>query len=332
MSEGSDPSTHQLGLLLVLAEELHFGRAARRLYISQPALSRRIRRLEEQWGVTLLERSTRRVRLTAAGEALLPRVRAAVAAADALREAVREQERAVSGRVVLGCYVTALPVVRDLVARVRGRHPGLEVALREVDFVEQYAALLGGRTDAVLCYGPVPPGVQSLRLATEPVVACLADGHPLAGGRSVTLAGLAEVPVVGLSPGVPGVWRAFWAADPRPGGAPVAYTGHTATTFEGGLAAVAQGEGLRLVSASCRELFPRPGIRYVDVADAPPCTALLAWWAARRDAPGVVALRRAAEELAAQAGDAGPDARWWERSGGGVPGKAEDEIHRFQLM
>ncbi|WP_267241871.1 LysR family transcriptional regulator [Streptomyces sp. PR69] len=320
MGDGSDPSMRQLRLLLVLAEELHFGRAAERLYISQPALSRQLRRLEEQWGVALLERSTRRVRLTAAGEALLPRVRAAVGAAEALREAVREQERALSGRAVLGCYVTALPVIRALVERVGERHPGLETALREVDFAEQFGALLDGRVDAVLCYGPAPPGVQSLRLATEPVVACLTDRHRLADRGSVTLGELAQVPVVGLSSAVPEGWRAFWAADPRPDGTPVAYTAHTAATFEGSLAAVARGAGLRLVSASCRELFPRPGIRYVDVLDAPPCTALLAWATARRDAPGVVALRRAAGELAARAAEGGPDARWWETAAGGTGG------------
>ncbi|MEG3630746.1 LysR family transcriptional regulator [Streptomyces poriticola] len=302
----------QLQLLLVLAQELHFGRAAQRLYISQPALSRQIRRLEEQWGIPLLERSTRQVRLTAAGRALLPRVRDAVAAGDALREAVREQERAAVGRVVLGCYVTALPVITALVERVQKQLPGREVVLREVDFVEQFRALLAGELDAALCYGPVPPGVQSLQLATERVVVCLADRHPLACRMSVTLAELAEVPVVGLSPDVPEGWRAFWAADPRPDGAPVAYTGHTATTFEGSLAAVVQGNGLRLVSAGCRELFPRPGVRYVDVADAPPCAALLAWAAPRRDTPGVVALRRAAGELAGRGAAAGgPDALWW---------------------
>ncbi|MCH0543302.1 LysR family transcriptional regulator [Streptomyces sp. MUM 203J] len=310
MSGGGDPTMRQLRVLLVLAEELHFGRAARRLYLSQPALSRQLRRLEEQWGVPLLERSTRRVRLTAAGEALLPRVREAVAAADVLRAAVMEQERTGTGQVVLGCYVTALPVVRALVERVRGRWPGLKVTLREVDLVEQFGALLDGELDVVLCYGPVPRGVQSLRLAAEPVVACLADGHPLAGRPSVTLAELAGVPVVGLSPEVPQGWRAFWAADPRPDAAPVSYTGHAATSFEGSLAAVAQGDGLRLVSAACRELFPRPGVRYVDVADAPPCAALLAWTGARRDVPEVAAVRWAAGGLA---GSGVPDARWWER-------------------
>ncbi|WP_241518911.1 LysR family transcriptional regulator [Streptomyces sp. CB03238] len=307
---GSDPSVRQLRLLLVLAEELHFGRAARRLYISQPAFSRQIRRLEDHLGVVLLERSTRRVQLTAAGEALLPRVRAMVEAADQLREAVRAEAGAPAGRVVLGCYITALPVITALAERVRARHPGVEVVLREVDFVEQTAALLDGRVDAVVAYAPMPPGIQTLPLATERQVVCLWEGHPLAGRTSVALAELADLPVIGSSPLVAPVWRDFWAADPRPDGAPVTYTGHATTTFEGGMSAVIQGRGIRFVSAGCRELFPRPGIRYVDVPDAPVCTAVLAWSSARRDTPEVAALRRAVGGMVGR-GRTDPNPRWW---------------------
>ncbi|MEV3988656.1 LysR substrate-binding domain-containing protein [Streptomyces sp. NPDC049837] len=307
---GPDPSVHQLRLLLVLAEELHFGRAAARLYISQPAFSRQIRRLEDHLGLVLLERSTRRVRLTAAGEALLPRVRAMVEAADRLREAVRAQAGTLAGRLVLGCYITALPVITTLAERLRERHPGLDVVLREVDFVEQTTALLEGRVDAVLAYAPMPPGVQTLPLATERQVVCLWEGHPLAGRTSVSLAELAGLPVVGSSPRVARVWRDFWAADPRPDGTPVTYTAHEATTFEAGISAVSRGLGIRFVSASCRELFPRPGIRYVDVPDAPVCTAVLAWSSARRDTPEVAALRRVVGGMVGMGGTH-PNPRWW---------------------
>lgn len=306
----SDPSVHQVRLFLVLAEELHFGRAAGRLYISQPAFSRQIRRLEEHLGITLVERSTRRVQITAAGQALLPGMRALVEASDALRSAALDELRTVSGRVVLGSYITALPVVTELVALLHKRHPGLDVELREVDFVAQASALLDGSADAVLCYGPVPPGIQTLCLATEPQVVCLPEAHPLADRTSVSLAELAETPVVGLAPAVHQEWRDFWAADPRPDGTPVSYSDHAATTFESSVSAVSRGHGIRFVSAACRELFPRPGIRYVDVSDAPPCTAVLAWAASRRDTPGVVALRRAAAETAGAAPGA-PDPRWW---------------------
>ncbi|MGX5185865.1 LysR family transcriptional regulator [Streptomyces avermitilis] len=306
----SDPSVHQLRLFLMLAEELHFGRAAQRLYISQPAFSRQIKRLEEQLGLTLVQRSTRRVQITMAGENLLPRIRALVEAADALRQAASEHARSVTGRVVLGSYITALPVVTELVAVLRRRHPALNVALREVDFVEQVGALTDGSVDAVLCYGPVPPGIQALRLATEPQAVCLPDSHPLATRTAVSLAELADLPVVGLAASVHREWRKFWAADPRPDGTPVAYTDDAASTFESSVSAVSRGHGIRFVSVACRELFPRPGIRYVDVIDAPPCTALLAWSAERRDAPGVVALRRAAADMAVSMSDS-PDSHWW---------------------
>lgn len=86
-----------------------------------------------------------------------------------------------------------------------------------------------------------------------------------------------------------------------------------ATTFESSISAVSQGYGIRFVSASCRELFPRPGIRYVDVTDAPMCTAVLAWTAARRDTPEVVALRRAAGAIVKSAGS-DPNPRWSTRT------------------
>jgi DNA-binding transcriptional LysR family regulator len=212
--------------------------------------------------------------------------------------------------VVLGCYVTALPVITALAERLRERHPGLDVVLREVDFVEQTAALLDGRVDAVLAYAPMPPGIQTLPLATERQVVCLREGHPLAGRASVPLAELAGLPVIGSSPGVARVWRDFWAVDPRPDGTPVTYSGHGATTFEAGISAVVQGHGIRFVSASCRELFPRPGIRYVDVPDAPACTAVLAWSSARRDTPEVAALRRAMGGMVG-IGGSDPNPRWW---------------------
>ncbi|MFI7415613.1 LysR family transcriptional regulator [Streptomyces sp. NPDC049627] len=306
---------HRLRLLLVLAEELHFGRAARRMFISQPAFSRQIRALEEHLGVSLVERSTRRVELTAAGEALLPRVRAVVEAADSLRHAAEVEAHSLSGRLVLGSYITALPVIRLVVERMREHHPRLEIELREIDFVEQAGVLLEGHADAVLCYEPMPAGIQTLPLAAEPQVVCLPESHPLADRNTLTLAELADVPVIGLSERVPRQWRDFWAADPRPGGTPVRYTDHGAATFESSIAAVSLGHGMRFVSASCRVLFPRPGIRYVDVVDLPPCSAVLAWSATHRDSPAVAALRRVVHRLASAAGAQGAQAAhacWWD--------------------
>ncbi|MEU8432744.1 LysR substrate-binding domain-containing protein [Streptomyces sp. NPDC029216] len=310
----SDPSPRQLRLLIVLSEELHFGRAAQRLFISQPVFSRQIRALEETLGLTLVKRSTRRVELTAAGEVLLPHARAVVDAADELRQAAESAGRvgALSGRLILGAYVTALPVIRTIVEHARERHPGLEVELSDIGFVDQAQALLEGRADAVLCFGPVPPGIQAMEVAPEPRLVCLPDTHPLAARDRVTLADLAGLPVIGLADRLPQAWRDYWAADPRPDGSTVRYTDHGATTMEGIVSAVGLGQGIAFVAGAAGELFPRPGIRYLEVVDLPPSSALLTWAASRRDEPGLAAIRGVVREVCATAAVARLGSRWWD--------------------
>ncbi|MET8567526.1 LysR family transcriptional regulator [Streptomyces sp. NPDC004783] len=324
----TDPSTQQLRLLLALADELHFGRAARRMFVSQPALSRTIRALEELWGVTLVDRSTRRAELTAAGRDLLPHARAVVEAADTLRDAVREVARDGARRLRIGSYLSALPALRIMFEELRARHGAPEVDWRDVDNVEQVGALLDGRLDAVVCYGPVPEGIRALALGSETRFVCLPDRHPLADRDEVSLAQLADLPVVGFSPHVHPRWREFWAADPRPDGRPVRYTAHEVTTLESSIAHVSLGHGIRFISESCRALMPRPGVRYVAVTDLPPCTALLAWPATRPSPPALVHLRRLLRERAAAhetgnvptpGGDGVPARRWWETGGATGP-------------
>ncbi|GHG81424.1 LysR family transcriptional regulator [Streptomyces griseocarneus] len=316
MAKGSasDPSVRQLRLLLVLSEELHFGRAAQRLFISQPALSRQIQALEERLGLTLVERSTRRVELTPAGEAVLPHARAMVDAADGLREAVESarRTRTLSGRTVLGAYAVALPVIGAIVQRMRALHPDLQVELREVTFAEQAQVLLEGRVDAVLCFGPVPAGLQSLEVATQPRLVCLPDGHPLARRDRVTIAELAGIPLINVPDHVPRVYRDFWSVDPRPDGSPVLATDHRATTLDTMMSAVCLGQGITFAAADVRELMPRPGISYVDVVDLSPCSVILAWAAARREVPAIVALRGVVREVCGATAAAGPNARWWD--------------------
>ncbi|MGW5343485.1 LysR family transcriptional regulator [Streptomyces sp. NPDC004050] len=311
MGRASDPSVRQLRLFIALSEELHFGRAAQRLFISQPVLSRQVRALEETLGLTLLRRSTRRVELTTAGEVLLHHARVTVDAADELLQAAR-QAGTLSGRVVLGAYVTALPVFRTIVGHARERHPGLEVELRDVGFADQTPALLEGQADAVLCFGPVPPGVQAMEVAREPRLVCLPDAHPLAARSRVALADLAGLPVIGLAESIPQAWRTYWAADPRPDGSNVRYTGHGAATVESIIAAVGLGQGIAFAGGATGELFPRPGIRYLEVTDLPPCSAILAWAASRRDEPGVVAIRSVVRQVCATAAVRRQGARWWD--------------------
>ncbi|MCN9241804.1 LysR substrate-binding domain-containing protein [Streptomyces sp. RY43-2] len=311
-----DPSTHQLRLLLVLAEELHFGRAAKRAFISQPAFSRQIRALEEHLGVALLERSTRQVELTKAGRALLPQIRAVIDALTGLHAAAEAEAASSSGSLVLGTYLSGLPALRVLFDSMRTeRQPGPEVEWREIDLVDHSRAVLEGQLDAIVCFEPVAAGLRTLRLGTESRYVCLPDTHPLADRDAVTLAELSGLPVIGFSPQAHAEYRAFWAADPRPDGSAVRYTPHEVTNLERCVTLVGLGHGIRFFPDSVRVLMPRPAVRYVAVTDLSPCAVVLAWAADRPVPPALRSLlqmlRKHAHAMESR-GLGSTGRRWWD--------------------
>ncbi|MGW3557256.1 LysR family transcriptional regulator [Streptomyces sp. NPDC000963] len=308
-AEGPVPSLHQLRLFVVLGEELHFSRAAARLFITQSALSQQIRDLERRLGVRLFERTSRAVAPTAAGRALLPEARAAVDAVARMRRIAGAQARQVSGRLVVGSVgaEAAMPHTRAVLRALTDRHPRMVLQVVSLNIADHLTALVRQEVDVMFLRPPVPAGVEVCHLATEPRLACLSADDPLAALPAVTLAQLADRPVVAVPEKVPRVWWDFWTVNPRPDGSPVRY-GPVVTDMESLLHAVAGGEAMCFLPAAARDLFPRPGIRYVDVIDLPPCTAALAWLAERRDEPTVGAVREAALTVLRdrQEGDRGP--------------------------
>ncbi|ELP64703.1 LysR family transcriptional regulator [Streptomyces turgidiscabies] len=294
----AEPSVHQLRLFVVLSEELHFRRAAALLFITQSALSQQIRDLEQRLGVRLFDRTSRAVALTVAGRALLPEARAAVDAVARVRRTADAQARQLSGRLVVGTIgaEAAMPHTRAVLGALRDRHPRMTPQVVSLNFADHFAALLRQEVDVMFLRPPVPAGIEVRRLATEPRVACLPASDPLASLPSVSLAQLAGRPVVAMPEKVPRVWWDFWAVDPRPDGSPVRY-GPVATDMESLLHAVAGGEAMCFLPAAARDLFPRPGIRYLDVTDLEPCSAALAWLAERRDEPTIAAVREAAHTV-----------------------------------
>ncbi|WP_245641182.1 LysR family transcriptional regulator [Streptomyces megasporus] len=304
-----EPSIHQLRLFLTLSEELHFGRAAARLYMTQPALSRQIRDLEKRLGVALFCRDSRTVGLTDAGRALVAEARAVLEAMERLRVRAGQWGRNLTGRVVIGMIgaESAMPHTHAVLERLRARHPGLTVEVRNLDFAEQ-AQLLTGGVDVAFLRPPVPPTVELLELATEPRVACLPVDDPLSDRSAVLLADLADRVFVDVPPEAPREWWDFWTANPRPDGTRVRY-GPVAHDMEALLLAVARGEGMCFLPAAARSLFPRPGVRYLAVADLPPCASVLGWLAEHRDRPVVRAVREAAVEAMAaeERSDTRPD-------------------------
>ncbi len=292
---------HQLRLFAVLADELHFGRAARRVFLSQPALSQQIRALEERLGVDLIDRTSRRVDLTPAGRALAPVAREIVDGMQRLRGLADTLAREVTGHLRLGAIgaEAAMPYTVEILAELAARHPAVTVEVRGVDFVEQSAALAAGELDAAFLRSPVPATFRILPLATEPRVACLPATDPLAGKSPITLADLRDHPVVDVPPGAPREWWDDWAVNPRPDGSLVTF-GPVVSDLEGMLLAVARGQAITFLPAAARDFFPRPGVAYVDVTDLPPSGACLAWLPGRQEQPALGALVEAARTVVAR--------------------------------
>ncbi|WP_030667336.1 LysR family transcriptional regulator, partial [Streptomyces sp. NRRL B-1347] len=182
----------QLGYFVTVAEELHFGRAAERLHIVQSAVSQQVRRLERELGAELFDRSPRQVRLTAAGERLLPEARAVIAAAERARAAVGARPRGLR----LGTCTGLGEHLDRVLAHFAERAPGAPVELVSVNAGERLARVADGRLDAAFVRAAEPaPGVRIVPLWRDPLVAVVPAGHPVAERPDAALADLADVPL-----------------------------------------------------------------------------------------------------------------------------------------
>jgi DNA-binding transcriptional LysR family regulator len=195
----------QLRYLVALADERHFTRAAERAHIAQPALSQQIRRLELEIGAPLVERTTRRVAMTEAGEVLVARARRVLAEIEAANSELQSLKGLLSGRVTVGAMHTMGPIDVSLVlARFRERHPGVELTVRE-QASEELAELL--RVDELdLAFLSVTERVEShglglRQLVLEELVAVLPKDHGLAKRRRVRMGELAGEQFISYRPG-----------------------------------------------------------------------------------------------------------------------------------
>ncbi|MBD0747988.1 LysR substrate-binding domain-containing protein [Streptomyces sp. CBMA152] len=179
----------QLSYFVTVAEELHFGRAADRLHIVQSAVSQQVRRLERELGAELFDRSPRHVRLTGAGERLLPEARAVLAAADRARAAVRGRSGLRLGTSTgLGAHLDRVLAELAVLA------PGTTVELVSAATRDRLEQVADGRLDAAFVRSPDPvSGVRILPLWDDPLVAAVPAAHPVAGAAELAIADLAEL-------------------------------------------------------------------------------------------------------------------------------------------
>ncbi len=188
----------QARAFLFVAQDLHFGRAAGRLFMTQPALSRSIRALEDSVGVPLFERSTRRVRLTPAGEAFAAECRLALGHLELAEAAARNAAEGREGRLRVGYMDFAINGrLPQILKAFRAKYPQVRVDLEYIPTALQYAALLEGRIDIGFMIGPFKAEqIENRIVEQDDFVVLVPEGHKLAGRTSIRLADLAEEPFV----------------------------------------------------------------------------------------------------------------------------------------
>jgi DNA-binding transcriptional LysR family regulator len=296
-----DVHLRNLRYFVAVAEELHFSRAAERLHVSQPALSKQIRQLEQQLHFPLFRRDRRRVQLTAAGEALLPRARRLLAAWDAsLAEAgARASEEAKLLRVGFQTSVAG-GLYQALVARFGELHPDWQLELRMQPWTDTTGGLLDRSSDVAFVWLPTGADdvIEDRPVRTERRFVALPARHRLARRKGLQMADLLDEPFIAL-PEESGVLRDYWLALGERGGRS-AKIGAVVATPDETWEAVASGRGVHLMAESAVEVYARPGIVCRPVIDLAPCEFAVAW---RRDERRAVVheVVRVAMDVAAEA-------------------------------
>jgi len=294
----------QLRGFVAVAEELHFGRAAERLQMTQPPLSRQVQKLERQVGAQLLERDNRRVALTAAGEVFMGEARRLLSLADSAPQLARRVSTGSTGVVRIGfTAASTYGILGDLLNELAAALPHIDVELREMVTREQVAALLNEDIDLGLARPPFEAETFSSRLLRrEAMLVAVPTGHELAHRRAVAPEDLAGEPVIMHSP-----TQARYFYDLVVSSVPIASENvvHTVSQVLTMLWLVAAGRGMAFVPESASRMAI-PGVEFVPLrtATAEPAELHLLW---RRESRNP-ALWRALEVLPG-GGDGARDSR-----------------------
>src|ERR1700742_401597 len=250
-SETVELDLRLVGYFVAVADHQHFGRAAIQLRVAQPSLSRQIRRLEQQLGVRLFDRTPQHTQLTEAGEVFLPRAKELLRSA--AQAAAQARGAAQPSRVVIG-YTTSL-IITPVVCALRREHPDADVQALHLDWNQKRDALLDHRVDAVVARMPFSTDQLHVTiLYAEPRVVIVPLDHRLAGRQSVTIDDIAEEPIPKLRDCDP-AWNAFWRIDPRPDGRQAPDV-PLFEALENGLELVAAGQAIAITTGFHERLRP----------------------------------------------------------------------------
>jgi DNA-binding transcriptional LysR family regulator len=274
-SRAVDLDLRLVGYFVAVAEHRHFGRAAAALRVAQPSLSRQIRRLEQQIGVRLFDRTPQSTQLTQAGEVFLPRAKSLLRAAT--QATAQARDAAQPGRITIG-YTTGMIITR-VVRALRREHPDADVQALHLNWNQPRDALLDHRVDAVVCALPFSTDQLLVTILYDvPRVVLVPRDHRLAGRQSVTIDDIADEPIPKLRDCEP-AWNDFWRIDPRPDGRR-APEGPLFDTLDDGLELVAAGQAVAVTTGFHERL--RPDLTTVPLEGVEPGHVVVASRAADR--------------------------------------------------
>ncbi|MBR7652220.1 LysR family transcriptional regulator [Brucella oryzae] len=269
----------QLECFLAVAQELHFGRAAEKVGMSQSSVSETIKSLEKIIGGALFDRTSRRVSLTRLGENLKNGSEPAIIA---LRAAYMDCKRQAAGKLRQlrigflggGFYELHSPLVMEFAEQ----HPDIELEFVELSYLNQFSAIADGTVDTGFCR--LPLGIDSLQhgpvVMRDQRMLCVPDGHPFTRFSLLNPEYLAEETLVRITPGsVTEEWDNFHFPKHTPYGKPIAQ-GPVVRTIREAIAAVASRQGLVMLTKRAGNYYTTPGISFVEI-DLPPTPSALAW-------------------------------------------------------
>jgi DNA-binding transcriptional LysR family regulator len=278
-----------LRYFVVVADHRHFGRAATALRVAQPSLSRQIRRLEQQLGARLLDRTPQGTRLTEAGEVFLPAAKALLRSA--ARAAAQTRAAGQPSRITIG-YTTGL-IVTPAARELRRQYPDSDVHTVHLEWNAARQSLLDHRVDAVVTRLPFPTDQLHVTiLYDEPRVLVVPLDHRLAGKESITLDDIADEPMPRIRDSDP-AWSAFWRVDPRPDGRR-APDGPFIDALEDKFEVIAAGQAVAITAGS-HGVALRPDLTTIPLEGVEPSHVVVACRADDRSRL-VAAFRKLAEQ------------------------------------
>ncbi|ONI71478.1 LysR family transcriptional regulator [Kribbella sp. ALI-6-A] len=268
----------ELECFLVLAEELHFGRTAERLYLTQSRVSQLLRALEHRIGGQLVERTSRRVSLTPLGQEFVESLRPAYAALERVVASTQQKAAGSGGQLRIGFQGTANDQILAAVGGFQEQHPGFLVEVMELPLNDPFSALRRGEVDAAVVLLPVAEDDLALGpvFSEQPPALTVSVKHPLADRSSLDVEELAGSVLISVAPPAPGYWRQVQAPTQTPSGALI-HRGPEVRTLQEGLSMIAANRGGMLLCRPTAELNQRADIVHVPVTGLPDSALGLVW-------------------------------------------------------